>query len=171
MSAEHDNTKRRSGCEHGGFADLPFAEQFLIWATRMWVLATARGHRIPPALQEGLRTAGVMEAAEPLDAFLWICCRHANRVPEFHAVRCPCLGRDERMLIRAMAAAQKGDEPAVRKELETLLPTEMAHAATSLIREAGHAFLCAGLHFERLLCRKRNPAAHRILVPMSRAIH
>lgn len=153
------------------FLKLPFAEQFLIWAARVWIAAAAEGRRIPPVLQEGLCAAGVPEAAEPLDALLWILCRHANRVPEFHGVRCPCLGRDERMLVRVMAAAQKGRESEIRKELKTLLPVEMAHAAAPLVRELGHAFLCAGLRFEALFCRGGNPAPRRILVPLSRAVH
>lgn len=137
-----------------GFLALPFAEQFLIWAARIWLASVAQGRRVPAVLQEGLCAAGVPEAWEPLDAVLWLLCRHAERMPDFHGVRCLCIGRDERMLIRAVAAAQRGDAFAVRRELESLLPRDIGAAAAARLQDVGHLFLCAGLRLSAPICRR-----------------
>lgn len=153
----------------GAFWRLPFAEQFLIWAAVPALLRTpmaaafrrcCRKACAPQAFPK--RRSARCPALGSLPA-----CRSG---PEFHALRCPCIGRDERMLIRATAAGQKGDGAEIRKELETLLPSEMVRAAEPLIREIGHALLCAGLRFEALLCRARTPA-FRASVSLSRSVH
>jgi hypothetical protein len=88
-----------------GFLTLSFAEQFLVWGARVWLAATAQGARVPTVLQEGLCAAGVPEAWEPLNGLLRILCRNMRRTPDFHGVRCLCLGRDERALVAAVSAA------------------------------------------------------------------
>lgn len=140
------------------FLQLPFAEQFLIWAARVWLAATAQGRRVPAVLQEGLCAAGVPEAWESLDAMLWMLCRYTKRAPDFHGIRCLCVGRDEHMLIRAVAAAQHGDGAAIRRELETLLPAEVACAAATRLEDVGHVFLCAGLRLGGPICTSERGA-------------
>lgn len=132
-----------------GFLTLSFAEQFLVWGARVWLAAAAHRARVPTVLQEGLCAAGVPEAWEPLDGLLRILCRNMRRTPDFHGVRCLCLGRDERTLIEALSAAQRGDDAGLRRALEALLPAGAVPCATARVEELGHLFLCAGLRFDR----------------------
>ncbi len=158
-----------------GFLTLSFAEQFLIWGARVWLAAAAQGARVPTVLQEGLCAAGVPEAWEPLDELLRILCRNMRCTPDFHGVRCLCLGRDERALIAAVSAAQRGDAVSLRHALETLLPAGVVPCAAARVEELGHLFLCAGLRFDRLNRRAMQPrptgapAPH--YAPASRSIH
>jgi hypothetical protein len=158
-----------------GFLTLSFAEQFLVWGARVWLAATAQGARVPTVLQEGLCAAGVPEAWEPLNGLLRILCRNMRRTPDFHGVRCLCLGRDERALVAAVSAAQRGDAVSLRHALGTLLPAGAVPCATARVEELGHLFLCAGLRFDRPNRRTSQPrpagAPTPYYVPASRSIH
>jgi hypothetical protein len=156
-----------------GFLALSFAEQFLVWGARVWLAAAAQGALVPAVLQEGLCAAGVPEAWEPLDELLRILCRNMRRTPDFHGVRCLCLGRDERTLIEAVSAAQRGDEAGLRHALETLLPAGTAPCAAARVEELGHLFLCAGLRFDRPGRRAVRPASPSapLYIQASRSIH
>lgn len=159
-------------CEDG-FLTLSFAEQFLVWGARVWLAAAAQGGRVPAVLQEGLCAAGVPEALEPLDGLLRALCRGMRRVPDFHGVRCLCLGRDERSLIRAVGAAQRGDRVGLRQALGTLLPEGAASCAAARVEELAHLFLCAGLRFDRSGRQAARPpgASTPHYIQASRSIH
>ncbi len=89
--------------------DLPFGEQFLLWAIRHWVVAFADGGNRHAMLKKGFQLARIDEAFPSMDELLTVISTSAKSRIE---VRCPDyrgISNDEQLLIGMVAALQRSN--------------------------------------------------------------
>src|SRR5260370_2234496 len=87
-------------------ADLAFPEQFLVWATRLWVAKLKEPMAALPSLHAGFQMAGVPDSLLGLDAVLGAVADSALRPLDVRCLKCRTLGADEAFLLRAVSLAQ-----------------------------------------------------------------
>lgn len=87
---------------------LRFAEQFVVWAIRVWVAAVKE--RRPPGrlLDEGFEVAGCEEALAPLHGLMHTLAVTSQRSIDVRCVNCRHVSPDETSLLRAIAGFQRG---------------------------------------------------------------
>ncbi len=85
---------------------LTFHDQFLIWATRNWVMASTSCPTLPPIVREGFGVAGAVEAADDLHQLLSIITVSAVRVIQLKPPGCRILSPDEARFLTLMTAAR-----------------------------------------------------------------
>lgn len=90
-------------------SDLPFGEQFLLWAMRQWV-AAAKSKEDPYAtLHRGFRLAGIEEGYGALDKLLVVIAASATTSIEVRCPNCAGISIDEEIFIGMIAALQRSD--------------------------------------------------------------
>ena len=109
-------------------ADLPFGEQFLLWAIRHWVMAfTQQGDR-HAMLHKGFRLAGIEEGYLAIDELLTIVSASATSRIEVRCPDCSTISNDEQILVGMIAALQRSDS----REFAVLLGFWVAPAGVRL---------------------------------------
>ena len=104
------------------YADLPFGEQLLVWALRLWVRGymtqdSGDAEDLPAALRRGFHQANLDAGYSLLDELLSIVSVSARARID---VGCPCcvgIGDDEQLFIAVIAALQRDDFPTGRRLL------------------------------------------------------
>ena len=89
--------------------DLPFGEQFLLWAVRNWVTAFVHQHDRHAVLHKGFRLAGIEEAYLAIDELLTIVSASATTRIEVRCPDCRIVSDDEQVFIGMIAALQRSD--------------------------------------------------------------
>ncbi len=89
--------------------DLPFGEQFLLWAIRNWVLAFVQRSDRHSMLHKGFRLAGIEEAYVAIDELLTIVSSSATTRIEVRCPHNPGVSNDEQVFIGMIAALQRSD--------------------------------------------------------------
>jgi hypothetical protein len=118
---------------------LPPAEQFALWALRVWVAAHRRPVNLLPMLRDGFAAAGMPQAWFELDRWMSLFLDAARRPVEIQSIRYPSLGDDEIGLLSWMAAAQRKDIPPAQ--------SAQARATLSSAEQLAAHFDSAGLLF------------------------
>lgn len=118
---------------------LPPAEQFALWAIRVWVAAHRRPANLLPMLRDRFVGAGMQAGWLALDRWMTLFLGSAKRPVEIRSIGFAAVSNDEAALLSWMAAAQRNDAP----------PGCCAHARRTL-RDAqllAADFAAAGLLF------------------------
>ncbi len=110
------------------FELLPFGEQLLLWAIRLWVRAVKERTSISETLQRGFRLAGAPDAFWGLDDLMTIIGATAKTSIDIRCIRCPEISIDEHRLL-AIVAAQQRDGRDVERHLATWLPPSVLRYA------------------------------------------
>ena len=103
--------------------DLRFAGQLALWSLRQGLRLIMGETAARGRLLDALTVSEVPRALLPVETFLRVVAAGAGRPVE---MRNPCaatLGRDEALMLRALAACQAGDAALARGLLETVLET------------------------------------------------
>lgn len=85
---------------------LTFHDQFLIWATRNWVMASATRPTLPGIVRKAFAVAGAAGAADDLHELLSIITISAARIIQFKPPGCRTLSTDEARFLTLMTAAR-----------------------------------------------------------------
>lgn len=121
----HDETGEK-------FLLLPFSEQFLVWAARMWVDALQNNEQSQLLLTEGFIKAGAADAQHVFDRMMWVLAAGASSTIDVRCPSCESVSPDEQRLLAVLAARQGfsgGDDPAALME-DVLTPTGMRFFTT-----------------------------------------
>ena len=91
------------------FPELPFGEQFLLWALRQWVRAFKSKGGPQETLRRGFRLAGIEAGHGALDELLTIVSLSATTSIDVRCPNCAGISVDERIFIATIAALQRSD--------------------------------------------------------------
>jgi len=117
----HDDCRERDIPEDRRFSRCGFAEKMLFWSVRTWVQRLKREEAAEPLLAEAYGRLGMADAALTFDAAMSLLTASARRPIDVRCPSCPELSDDERLLARALAAAQRGDEAGLWRLLAELM--------------------------------------------------
>lgn len=88
------------------FIELPFGEQLMLWAMRLWM----RGHRgdMPDQsiLRTGFKLAGAPDAHPALDGLMTVLTAAATGAIDIRCPQCPDISPDEHQLMDVIAGLQ-----------------------------------------------------------------
>ena len=93
------------------FADIPFGEQLILWAVRIWVQALQKEANAQSVLRTGFSHVGAPEAHPALDDLMTIISNSAQCSIDIRCPKCPSISPDEQKLLGAIAAWQHGRHP------------------------------------------------------------
>ena len=91
------------------YSDLPFGEQLVLWALRMWSKAFTQDANISHILREGFRLAGVPDAFGFLDSIMYVFATVGRGVLDIRCPACSEISIDEHRILGAIAVYQYGD--------------------------------------------------------------
>ena len=81
-----------SSAPNAVFSELPFVDQLMLWAVRLWMRGMQDGHHDLAILGKGFELAGVPGAHTVLDGFLTIVATSATAAVDIRAPRCGGFG-------------------------------------------------------------------------------
>lgn len=113
------------------FSDLPFGEQLVLWAFRLW----GYGHRqrvpVDMELSEGLRLAGLNGMPTLMNRALHVLMTEALKPLELCNPAEPAVSADEQLLLSLLASWQSGDG---RRESSAILSLWLPPAASRFVQ-------------------------------------
>lgn len=112
------------------FHDLPFSEQLIIWAVRLWVHGAKEHVQVHSTITEGFEKAGVRGACTSLDRFMSVLAAGASDTIDVRCTKCINVSPDEHRILGVLAAWQCtgiGDDAHTLLE-KILTPTGVRHA-------------------------------------------
>lgn len=89
------------------FADLPFGEQFMLWAMRLWARARHHGTSDHATLRDGFKLAGAPAAHGALDGLLTVITTAATGAIDIRGPHCRDISADEHHLMNVIAGFQR----------------------------------------------------------------
>ena len=104
------------------FADLPFGEQFLLWAFRNWVKTYMNRGHLSGTLQRGFCLAGLADGYSSIDELLTIVATSATNGIDVRCPRCSEISIDEQLFAGLIAALQRNDQSLATGLLGSWLP-------------------------------------------------
>jgi hypothetical protein len=150
--------------------DLRFAGQLALWSLRQGLRLIMGEAQARARLLDALTVSEVPRALLPLETFLRVVAAGAGRPVE---MRNPCaatLGRDEALMLRALAACQAGDEMLARGLLETVLDPSAARTGALALCQWADVFSLAGLRLADTSCGRLSALDHLFVQsPLSHA--
>jgi len=146
--------------------NLPFGEQLMLWAIRLWVQAYLERSNVEAVLRHGFKLAGAPDAQHAMDDLMCVIATSAKTHVDIGCVKCANLSVDEDLLLGCIAASQQGDG---NQEACALLSIWLPPAAIRCALGPLNA-LAAALKERGLLLRQRstpteadlNPAIHAL---------
>ncbi len=145
---------------------LRFAEQFTVWAIRVWVKAVQG--KAPPGrlLEEGFEVAGCEAALSPLHGLMRTLAVAAERSIDVRCINCRHVSPDEVSFLRAIAGFQRGCYGEGAMLIAGYLPPAAARTAID------HAAALAGhLASAGLLLAPAQAHPHTAAMPVSHTLH
>lgn len=124
---------------------LRFAEQFVVWAIRVWVAAVKE--RRPPGrlLDEGFEVACCEEGLAPLHGLMHTLAVASERSIDVRCVNCRHVSPDESSLLRAIAGFQRGSYGEGAMLIAGYLPRAAARTAIDHAAALAGHLAAAGL--------------------------
>ena len=108
------------------FPDLPIAEQFVLWAARIWVRSTHGAPTLHLNLRDGFRAAQMEEGYLILDRLMTLLSTRSSREIYFHCTCCKGITDHEHAILGVIAEFQTGDEANAHMILSEWLPSSGA---------------------------------------------
>ncbi len=128
------------------FDTLPFAEQFMVWAMRMWVdsLKSDQDHLL--LLAEGFVKANVAYGLNAFDRLMWVLAAGAASTIDIRCPNCAFVSPDEQRMLAVLADAQGADEDNDPSALlsDILTPSGLRFAGTH-VEELARALTDSGM--------------------------
>lgn len=158
--------------------DMPFAEQFLLWALREWVYAFVGGYDRHDLLREGFLRLDLEEGYLALDKLLAIVSTAATHKIEVRCPKCSTASIDEQMIIGMLAAHQQAKHDLCVETFDGWLAPTAARIVRGPATELALGMRQCGLILRRReICpTETGPVSQKIALPArarveSRAIH
>jgi hypothetical protein len=126
---------RMSNCETTGagsdpdFQDIPIAEQFVLWAARIWVRSNQGAPTLHLNLRDGFRAAQMEEGYLILDRLMTLLSTRSSQEIYFHCTCCKGITDHEHAILGVIAEFQTGDEANAHMILSEWLPSSGAFDA------------------------------------------
>ena len=142
------------------FHQLKFAEQFTLWAVRMWLRAYCRGSDLFTTLHEAFEVIGISEAGKSFDNGMAFIAVGTRRDLLFLGVESQYVTRDESDFLEVLAAFQKGENNRAVARLDVWLPVSGARIAAPAFEEFACYLAKGGLSIGSR--QKRNPIQNKL---------
>lgn len=123
------------------------AEQFSIWAMRLWWGGFPELDTAWPDLVRGFKVCGVPAALESLHRFCSIALSAAGCGSGIACIHCPRITAVEEKLLDALAAAQRCDSIELECRLREFMPASAARLATAHAQRYAQALTTGGLEW------------------------
>ncbi len=88
------------------FIELPFGEQLMLWAVRLWMRGLRDGMHDQTILRTGFKLAGVPAAHAPLDGLMTVLTTAATDTIDIRCPHCADISADEHLLMDVIAGLQ-----------------------------------------------------------------
>ena len=88
------------------FADLPFGEQLMIWAMRLWARTDTAKPQVHALLRKGFALAGIEHAHGSFDSLMTLLETATTRPIDIRCATCGTVSDDEQRLLGALADLQ-----------------------------------------------------------------
>tara|TARA_R110001592_G_scaffold108135_1_gene302479 strand:+ start:253 stop:711 length:459 start_codon:yes stop_codon:yes gene_type:complete len=88
------------------FIELPFGEQLMLWAMRLWMRGLRDGTPDQAILRTGFKLAGVPDAHAVLDGLMTVLTVAATDTIDIRCPQCADISADEHLLMDAIASLQ-----------------------------------------------------------------
>lgn len=151
----------RAFAEPSTFIELPFGEQLMLWAMRLWMRGLRDGMPDQTILRTGFKLAGAPDVHAALDGLMTVLTTAATDTIDIRCPHCPDISDDEHQLMDVIAGLQSPGRGG-----STLFACRLPPAARRTGMElAGHlaaVFSGAGLRIRprRLTPGPRNSTIH-----------
>jgi hypothetical protein len=144
---------------------LDTAECAFLLAVRWWVADYRQNEDPLRRLCETMHTAGLEEAAFPMDRLMGVAARSARRSIEIRCPRCAYLSDDEKLLLQAASLVQAGEGEQVERMLHrTLFSAQGAMLALGPLEEVGELFSASKLLFRLRRMERESATAEAELI-------
>jgi hypothetical protein len=130
-------------------AQVSRAEQFSLWAIRIWWSRFPELDAVWPKLAQGFRAFGMPAALESLHGFCSIALVMAEDIPTLACSRCTSINRDEERLLRILRLAAQGQTHLTFQELLSDLPAGSARIAARHAERFAQLLTVSGLEWPR----------------------
>lgn len=138
------------------------AEQFSLWAMRLWWGGFPELDTAWPDLVRGFRVCGVPAALESLHRFCSIALSAAGCGSGIACIHCPRITAIEEQLLAALAVAQQCDSIELECRLREFMAPSAARLATAHAKRFAHALASGGLEWRAALLNDATPASQRL---------
>lgn len=133
------------------------AEQFSLWAMRLWWRAFPELQAAWPDFLHGFRVCGVPAAVESCHRFCSVVLATGMCGVEIGCVHFPRILPAEERLLEALSAARDADASRVEAILREVVPPSAAHVATPLALRYAQILTGAGLSWQQPSMRDGAP--------------
>lgn len=128
------------------FPDLPIAEQFVLWAARVWVKSNQETPTLHLNLRDGFRAAEIEEGYLMLDRIMTLLSTRASRKVYFHLKCCTGITNHEHAFLGVIAEFQTGADANAHMILRDWLPSPAACEAGREFKNYATLLKANGLH-------------------------
>jgi hypothetical protein len=125
------------------------AEQFALWAIRIWWSRFPELDAVWPKLAQGFRAFGMPAALESLHGFCSIALVKAEETPVIACSHCTSINRHEERLLQILCLAAQGRTLLAHQELLSSLPAASTRVATQHAERLAQLLTVAGLEWPR----------------------
>lgn len=132
------------------FPELPFGEQFLLWAFRSWVKTFTNQGDLSGTLRKGFCLAGLEDGYSSIDELLTIIAASATTSIDVRCPHCSEISNDEQLFAGIIAALQRNDESLATGLLGYWLPPATVRLALDPATQIADQMARRGM-----LCRSR----------------
>jgi hypothetical protein len=126
------------------------AEQFALWAIRLWWSRFPELDAVWPKLAQGFRAFGMPAALESLHGFCSIALVVAAQTPAIACARCSSIHPDEERLLQMLCLAARGETVLAQRQLLSTLPAASAQLAIRHAERFAQLLIVAGLEWPRV---------------------
>jgi len=138
-----------SGCGNTLSAQVSRAEQFALWAIRVWWSRFPELDAVWPKLAQRFRAFGIPAALESFHGFCSIALVMAEEIPVIACLRCSSINAHEERLLQILCLAARGETLLAHRELRATLPTASARLAIQHAERFAQLLSVAGLDWPR----------------------
>ena len=128
------------------FPDLPFSEQFVLWAARIWVKSNHNAPTLHLNLRNGFRAAHMDDGYLILDRIMTLLSTQASKKIYLHCACFTGITEHEHAILGIIAEFQTGDESNAHMVLSEWLPSPAATDAGQEFRDFAMLLKANGLH-------------------------
>ena len=131
------------------FKDLPFSEQFILWATRTWVRSNQGASSLHQILRNGFRAAEIEDGYLILHGIMTTLTTTAKKDILFHCNCCDGITPDEHIFLGIIANFQSGNEATAHMILSDWLPINSENVVSTMFGELASLLKAHKLHIRK----------------------
>lgn len=152
-------------------SELPFAEQLMLWAIRLWVRGRRQGICVDSQLVQGLSRARIPAGPLLIEQLMMAIVHGHRRQVEIH---CTCYGnlsQDEKRLLEALTLSQRGERGVAEELLGDLLEGQGRVRVAAIMIQLSQRLGEAGLELVGLETLSLRLPRNRYVMPVAAGLH